>query len=68
MEKEYEVVIEFRLLNGKKISARHLMADWLYPTTIWRTGDLVRDVAQIQFDHDRPKIKGLTVRLVEWSE
>jgi uncharacterized membrane protein len=68
MEKEYEVVIEFQLLNGKKISARHLMADWLYPTTIWRTGDLVRDVAQIQFDHDRPKIKGLTVRLVEWSE
>lgn len=68
MNKEYEVVLDFQLENGGHASARHLMADWLYPTTVWRTGDLVRDSAQVQFDHAQPKISGLTVRLVEWSE
>ena len=64
---EYEVMVYFRLPSGETITSRHLMASWLYPTTLWRKGELVRDVARIEFEGEIPRDFRMAVRLVEWD-
>ena len=65
MNEEYEVALNFQLPGGEVISTRHLMANWLYPTTIWRAGDIIRDVRRIRFAGGVPKDFKLGVTLVE---
>ncbi len=67
MNEEYEVALNFQLPGGEVISTRHLMANWLYPTTIWRAGDIIRDVRRIRFAGGVPKDFKLGVTLVEPS-
>lgn len=65
MDAEYEVALSFRLPGGEIISTRHLMANWLYPTTIWEAGDFIRDVRRIRFAEGIPREFKLGVTLVE---
>ena len=64
---EYEVLVRIRFPDGEIRSSRHLMAQWLYPTSIWEAGDLVRDTVRIVFDREVPPDFQLAVSLVRWS-
>jgi uncharacterized membrane protein len=68
IEFEYEVLIRFKFPDGELRSSRHLMTQWLYPTTIWKPGDIVRDAKTIVFDRKVPTDFRLAVTLVKWSE
>jgi len=67
LNKEYEVVVFFKLPDGSERTARHLMADWIYPTTLWKPGDVVRDSAEIAFEGRVPKEFKVAITLEEYS-
>ena len=67
MNKEYEVVVFFRLPDGSEMSSRHLMAGWIYPTTIWRPGDIVRDTTEIAFSGPVPADFKVAISLEDYS-
>lgn len=64
---EYEVRVVFRLPDGETLRSQHLMAGWVYPTTMWEAGDRIRDVSQIVFERDLPPDFQMAVSLVPWS-
>jgi uncharacterized membrane protein len=67
LNKEYEVVVFFRLPDGSEMSSRHLMAGWIYPTTIWRPGDIVRDTTEIAFSGPVPADFKVAISLEDYS-
>lgn len=67
VDQEYEVVIRLKLSDDETATTRHLVADWLYPTTIWREGDIVRDVGHIDLERDIPADLKLAIHLAKWK-
>jgi len=67
VDEEYEVVVRLKLSDDETVTTRHLMADWLYPTTIWKEGDIVRDVGHIDLDRDIPADLKLAIHLAKWK-
>jgi uncharacterized membrane protein len=66
IDQEYEVLVRLKLPNGDTISSHHLMAEWLYPTMIWRKGDIIRDPATIDLEWDIPRDFQVAIHLVKW--
>ena len=65
---EYDVLVQFQNPDGTATPTRHLMAKWLYPTTIWKSGDMVRTESTIDFAGQIPETLRFGIKLIDWRK